>query len=612
LTRLDAISQHFSVADEVELIIERGAWDSEVLYKINDSMSYLRDNSSFVSSPDTMETLENLRDRARQIGLDHFERLLRVNILKIDLGDYGFFEIIRKFSKENAEESKSVLKCLLDTGDQRALKTYGNIRGRAMIAALHSLYRKSERDKFLAIPSPYLGSEAYPFTMMVGIFIKLLQGEVKLFQQLVPQNDLGADAFEIACETSVIEICQCGVRTSELLRASQSWTTGVEGEAFIVALDTFAFFCSQFDELVANVDPLNRRKNLPQMLKNLKTHLQDIACMSLITVLMDINQSTCEMPESATVAVLTSNTARAVKRLAMFERCYANFVDEYRQSSSRAASFKVEKQNNQQGGASGSVGSRQSASLKNTEVLGSEDVTMFVTQHRQLSDRVFATVGQSDGPNIYIIALLQELTKFIQKKRTEYVKGNKAAAEKSSTILQAAAKSKSLLFSINNNLYICKNMTEYVQSCRDQEAVDLAALRTMIAALSKQCEKEIEEFILIGWSDIVQHAAPIEAKTLQYSALGGKITFESGRILKQRFESFNKDFEDFLAACNTLSIPDTEIRDQIRDKIIKFFVPKWKEFFDVYSIIQFSKKHQEQYTRLSPQLIESKIRELFL
>jgi hypothetical protein len=90
------------------------------------------------------------------------------------------------------------------------------------------------------------------------------------------------------------------------------------------------------------------------------------------------------------------------------------------------------------------------------------------------------------------------------------------------------------------------------------------------------------------------------------------LSFESGRVLKARFDSFNLELEEYVTALGSLSVPDAALREQLRDGITYYFVPVCKKFFDAYAEVQFSKKHQEEYLRNSPKVLETKIGELFL
>ena len=59
-----------------------------------------------------------------------------------------------------------------------------------------------------------------------------------------------------------------------------------------------------------------------------------------------------------------------------------------------------------------------------------------------------------------------------------------------------------------------------------------------------------------------------------------------------------------------LSVPDSQFRAELRQAIRGALVPRWTEFYNKYSIVQFSKKNMDAYTRLSPAIVEEKLSEL--
>eukprot|EP00620_Florenciella_sp_RCC1587_P000420 CAMPEP_0182585824 /NCGR_PEP_ID=MMETSP1324-20130603/61206_1 /TAXON_ID=236786 /ORGANISM="Florenciella sp., Strain RCC1587" /LENGTH=135 /DNA_ID=CAMNT_0024802649 /DNA_START=18 /DNA_END=425 /DNA_ORIENTATION=+ len=131
-----------------------------------------------------------------------------------------------------------------------------------------------------------------------------------------------------------------------------------------------------------------------------------------------------------------------------------------------------------------------------------------------------------------------------------------------------------------------------------------------MASVVNRFETARSNFVACGWEDLTDYMAPIQESELQFKSRKNELTLESGRVLKRRFESFNSEFDELHTAERALSVPDSTLRAELRKTISERLVPPWSEFYYKYVKYQFSKKHMDQYTRLSPAVVEDKLNEL--
>ena len=171
------------------------------------------------------------------------------------------------------------------------------------------------------------------------------------------------------------------------------------------------------------------------------------------------------------------------------------------------------------------------------------------------------------------------------------------ASGQQSRIAQAALRSRAALFMATNLTYILKNM---------HESTELASTQL---DLRGKLQKNVDDCCCAGWKEAVEHLTPISEGTLAFK--GKTITFESGRVLKGRFDAFNKDVDELLSRLSVLSVPDTNLRDKLRAEITSIVLPPVSAFHASWDSVNFSKKHQDEYMRYTPAVVRAKVDGLF-
>ena len=72
------------------------------------------------------------------------------------------------------------------------------------------------------------------------------------------------------------------------------------------------------------------------------------------------------------------------------------------------------------------------------------------------------------------------------------------------------------------------------------------------------------------------------------------------------------DFERIFQEHKELCVVDPRLRDLLQQEVAGVFLPFYRKFYDKYSTIRFSKKHQNEYTKYSPLKIEELLNRLFV
>jgi hypothetical protein len=83
------------------------------------------------------------------------------------------------------------------------------------------------------------------------------------------------------------------------------------------------------------------------------------------------------------------------------------------------------------------------------------------------------------------------------------------------------------------------------------------------------------------------------------------------RLLKAKFSVFNTGMSSFLTQQGDWRIPSAGLREKISTILTKSVSSSYSTFFEKYSVVKFSKKHQDMYLRYPPQAVERHIVSFF-
>lgn len=80
--------------------------------------------------------------------------------------------------------------------------------------------------------------------------------------------------------------------------------------------------------------------------------------------------------------------------------------------------------------------------------------------------------------------------------------------------------------------------------------------------------------------------------------------------VKDRFKSFNDNFEEFHKLQRKFSVPDPELRSQLIKDIRNLIVPMYSRFLQRYQSIEFS-THREKYIKYEATVVDRMIGEFY-
>eukprot|EP00903_Cladosiphon_okamuranus_P005829 g5770.t1 len=118
----------------------------------------------------------------------------------------------------------------------------------------------------------------------------------------------------------------------------------------------------------------------------------------------------------------------------------------------------------------------------------------------------------------------------------------------------------------------------------------------------------------IGYMDTLMNplveAAKDDVGELKYQR-GKLLTLECGRVLKAKFTAFNDSWEEVYHSQMSVSVVDPGRRVKLKEEAKTRCLVPYRELYSKYEGVQFSKKHQEQYLKYTPDAIDQGISQLF-
>ncbi|XP_067648559.1 exocyst complex component 7 [Eurosta solidaginis] len=156
------------------------------------------------------------------------------------------------------------------------------------------------------------------------------------------------------------------------------------------------------------------------------------------------------------------------------------------------------------------------------------------------------------------------------------------------------------LFRLNNIHYILKSLQQ-------SNLIDLV---TLAEPDCEQCYldmiRELKFSYQKTWSKMLISIGVDELPKPSH----GKVKDKDRGILKERFSTFNKDFEEACKVQRSISIPDVILREGIKRDNVEHILPKYNRFYEMYASVSFS-KNPDKYVKYRPHEINQMLSKLF-
>ncbi|XP_068690632.1 exocyst complex component 7-like [Montipora foliosa] len=245
---------------------------------------------------------------------------------------------------------------------------------------------------------------------------------------------------------------------------------------------------------------------------------------------------------------------------------------------------------------------------------GEETFHMTQGQFPTLIHSMEATHGPDNHSNMPSDGTVHELTRNIEFQlcKLDYDTGEGTSAWGIRLNLELKARvyeapTLSSLFLLNNYNYIVKAL---------QRSGLLALLQEGgIAEVEKQYQELINEHKTTYqkcWSKVLNFLLEMDKPILSQKGWDEqtKLKDKQRQLIKDKFKGFNTEFDELHQIQKTYAVPDTQLRDQLRNKNIDLILPLYTSFIEKYRNLHFT-KNPEKYIKYTAEEVEAKLNTFF-
>ncbi|XP_047989125.1 exocyst complex component 7 [Leguminivora glycinivorella] len=176
---------------------------------------------------------------------------------------------------------------------------------------------------------------------------------------------------------------------------------------------------------------------------------------------------------------------------------------------------------------------------------------------------------------IYVRKVLAQLNLVLRNKSEQYPDALKA------------------IFLLNNTLYLLQGLQR-------------SGLIEVLMTVEPDCEATYRDMIHEYKNNYLQSWNKLLAHTVLEEAPPAKLRDRDRQILKDKFASFNREWEECTKAQRSYSVPDPELREALKRDNKETILPPYTKFYDTYGALPFS-KNPDKYVKYSPVQIATQL-----
>ncbi|OAY83424.1 Exocyst complex component EXO70A1 [Ananas comosus] len=160
-------------------------------------------------------------------------------------------------------------------------------------------------------------------------------------------------------------------------------------------------------------------------------------------------------------------------------------------------------------------------------------------------------------------------------------------------------------------LFLMNNTHYMVRSVRRSEAKDILG-DDWIQRHRRIVQQNANQYRRIAWSKILQ---TLSVQGMNSSASmatdGGNSSGVSRAAIKERFKSFNMQFEELHQKQSQWTVPDQELRESLRLAVAEVLLPAYRSFIKRFGALVDNGKNPQKYIKYTPDELEKLLGEFF-
>nr|XP_013190126.1 unnamed protein product [Amyelois transitella] len=149
------------------------------------------------------------------------------------------------------------------------------------------------------------------------------------------------------------------------------------------------------------------------------------------------------------------------------------------------------------------------------------------------------------------------------------------------------------IFLLNNTLYLLQGLQR-------------SGLLDVLMLAEPECETTYRNMIQEHKNAYLQSWNKLIAHTVLDEPLQGKLKDKDRHILKEKFASFNREWEETTKVQRGYSVPDPELREALKRDNKQAILPPYTAFYEQYASLPFS-KNPDKYVKYSPVQIATQL-----
>ncbi|WOK97332.1 exocyst complex component EXO70A1-like [Canna indica] len=163
-------------------------------------------------------------------------------------------------------------------------------------------------------------------------------------------------------------------------------------------------------------------------------------------------------------------------------------------------------------------------------------------------------------------------------------------------------------------LFLMNNIHYMVKSLSRSEAKDLLG-DDWIQKHRRIVQQNANQYKRVAWAKIL-HTLSVQGLTSlgSSSALGAEGGSSSGisrSLIKERFKSFNLQFEELHQRQSQWLVPDSELREYLRLSVAEVLLPAYRSFSKRFGLLVENGSNPQKYIRYTPEDLERMLGEFF-
>ncbi|CAA7402916.1 unnamed protein product [Spirodela intermedia] len=172
-------------------------------------------------------------------------------------------------------------------------------------------------------------------------------------------------------------------------------------------------------------------------------------------------------------------------------------------------------------------------------------------------------------------------------------------------------------------IFLMNNIHYMVRSVRRSEAKDLLG-DDWVQRHRRVVQQNANQYRRVAWTKLLQSLTIQVNNSSGGSGMGGdgggagpggqgigNISGVSRATVKERFKSFNAQFEELHQRQSQWSVPDLELRESLRLSIAEVLLPAYRSFIKRFGPMIESGKNPQKYYRYAPEVVDRLLGEFF-